>query len=184
MTDEATTAFRNLDRFRDYLHVLAESLLSASLRKKVDAADVVQQTLLQGYQSFEQFRGTTDAELAAWLRTILSNVMFGLMREYSRQCRDISREQSIQAVEQSSMQLANLLAANTSSPSAALQRQEWANEVARAMLKLTTDQRQAIMLKYWHNATLAEIGEQLGKSNEAVAGLIFRGMQKLKEMFR
>lgn len=36
------------------------------------------------------------------------------------------------------------------------------------------------MLKYWQGATLAEIGEQLGKSTEAVAGLIFRGMQKLR----
>ena len=184
MSDGAQDPTHDLERFRDYLLVLAESMLNTQLRKKTDAADIVQQTLLQAFQSIDQFRGSTDAELASWLRSILSNVLFGLMREYSRQCRDISREQSIQAVEQSSLQLANLLAANTSSPSAALHRQEWANDVARAMLQLTSEQRQAIMLKYWHNATLAQIGQQLGKSNEAVAGLIFRGMQKLREMFQ
>ena len=177
-------ADEEFERFRDYLHVLAESQLNARLRRKIDAADVVQQTLMQAYQAREQFRGTTDAELAAWLRTILCNVLFGLAREYSRQCRDVTREQSMHDLEQSSMHLANLLAANTSTPSAALQRHERANEIAHAMLKLTSEQRQAIMLKYWHEATLAEIAEQLGKSTEAVAGLIFRGMQKLRGTFK
>lgn len=169
--------------FRSYLQVLAETQLHARLKSKVDPADVVQQTLLQAHQARDQFRGTTDAEKAGWLRTILSNVLCGLAREYSRQRRDVTREQSIQALEQSSIQLANLLAADSSSPSAALHRQERACALARAMLKLTADQRHAIILKYWHGATLADIGQQLGKSTEAVAGLLFRGMQRLKGEF-
>lgn len=169
--------------FRSYLQVLAETQMHNRLKSKVDASDIVQQTLLQAYQAKKQFRGTTEAEKAGWLRTILSNVLFGLARDFSRKRRDVSREQSIQAVEQSSLQLANLLSADGSSPSAALHRQERANELAQAMLKLTGDQRQAIILKYWHGATLAEIGEELDKSSEAVAGLIFRGMQKLKGEF-
>lgn len=170
--------------FRNYLLILAESQLNAKFRSKVDAADVVQQTMLQAHQARDQFRGSTDAEMAAWLRSILSNVLYGLAREFSRQRRDITREQSMQAVEKSSLQLANLLAATTSSPSAALHRHERANELAQAMLTLTSEQRQAIMLKYWQGATLVEIGAHLGKSTEAVAGLIFRGMQKLRGKIR
>lgn len=180
MSDPTNDLQDEFEPFRDYLLILAESQLHARLKSKVDAADVVQQTMLQAYQARDQFRGTTEAEKAAWLRTILSNVLYGVAREFSRQRRDITREQSIQAVEQSSLQLANLLTASTSSPSAALHRHERANQLAHALLALTTEQRQAIMLKYWQSATLAEIGEQLGKSTEAVAGLIFRGMQKLK----
>ena len=52
------------------------------------------------------------------------------------------------------------------------------------MLALTSEQRQAIMLKYWQGATLSDIANQLGKSTEAVAGLIFRGMQKLRGSIR
>lgn len=172
------------EAFRPYLQILAESQLHARLRSKLDAADVVQQTLLQAYQAREQFRGHTDAERAAWLRTILGNVLSGLARDFSRQRRNVSREQSIQAVEQTSIHLANLLAAHSPSPSADLHRQDRANELARAMLTLTSEQRQAIILKYWHDATLAQIGQQLGKSPEAVAGLVFRGMQKLREQFQ
>ncbi len=180
MTELASNAEDEFEPFRSYLQVLAETQLHARLKSKIDAADIVQQTLMQAHQAREQFRGTTDAERAAWLRTILGNVLCGAARDFSRQRRDVTREQSIQAVEQSSLKLANLLTANTSSPSAALHRQDRANELAKALLKLTTEQRQAIMLKYWHGATLAEIGEQLGKSTEAVAGLVFRGMQKLR----
>ena len=104
-----------------------------------------------------------------------------MARDFSRKRRDVSREQSIQAVEQSSLQLASLLPADGSSPSAALHRHERADELAKAMLKLTAEQRQCIILKYWHGSTLADIGKQIDKSPEAVAGLVFRGMQRLKK---
>lgn len=168
------------EAFRSYLHVLAETQLHNRLKSKVDASDIVQQTMLQAYQARSQFRGSSDAEKAAWLRTILNNVLCGLARGFGRQRRDVSREQSMQAIENSSVQLMNLLAGDVSSPSAAMHRHERADELARAMLKLTAEQRQAIMLKYWHGKTLSQISETLGKSNEAVAGLIFRGMQKLR----
>jgi len=169
-----------LEEFRSYLHVLAETQLHARMQAKVDASDIVQQTLLQAHQAEAQFRGNTSAEKAAWLRTILNNVLCGIARGFGRQRRDISREQSMQTIEQSSLQLMNLLASDVSSPSAALHRHERADDLAKAMLRLTADQRQAIILKYWHNQTLAQIGEELNKSTEAVAGLIFRGMQKLR----
>lgn len=171
------------ESFRSYLHILAETQLQNRLKAKVDASDIVQQTMLRAHQARDQFRGSTDAEKAGWLRTILGNVLCGLMRDFSRQRRDISREKSIQAVEQSSIQLANLIPADSSSPSAALHRDERANALAQAMLQLTEEQRQAIIMKYWQGMTLAQIAEQIGKSNEAVAGLIFRGMQKLKSEF-
>ena len=180
--DEKSTRPDEFESFRSYLHILAETQLHARLKSKVDASDIVQQTMLQAYQAREQFRGTTEAEKAAWLRTILGNVLSGLARGFSRKRRDLSREQSIQAVEKSSLQLTNLLSADTSSPSSAMHRHERADQLAKAMLRLTAEQRQAIMLKYWQGATLAEIGQQLDKSTEAVAGLLFRGMQKLRSV--
>lgn len=181
MTNEKSGHSEEFEPFRSYLHVLAETQMQNRLKSKVDASDIVQQTMLQAYQAREQFRGNSDAEKAGWLRTILGNVLCGMARDYSRKRRDVSREQSIQAVEQSSLQLANLIPADGSSPSAAMHRHERADELAKAMLKLTNEQRQAIILKYWHGSTLADIGEQIDKSPEAVAGLVFRGMQRLKK---
>ena len=69
--NESTAEF---EPFRSYLQLLAETQLQTRLRSKVDAADVVQQTMLQAHQAREQFRGETDAEKAGWLRTILNYV--------------------------------------------------------------------------------------------------------------
>jgi RNA polymerase sigma-70 factor (ECF subfamily) len=178
--EENSAIGAELEAFRPYLQIMAESQLFDRLKSKVDAADIVQQTLVQAYQARDQYRGQSSAERAAWLRTILNNVLLATAREFSRQRRDINREHSMQAIEQSSMHLTNLLIATTSSPSAALHRQELANQLAHAMLALTSDQRQAVMLKYWEGLTLVEISQRLEKSTEAVAGLIFRAMQKLR----
>ncbi len=48
----------------EYLRVLARLNLDARLRGKIDASDIVQQTVLQAHERSDQFRGSTEAE---WL---------------------------------------------------------------------------------------------------------------------
>jgi len=59
------------DQFRNYLKTLARVHVSSALRGKTDASDLVQETFLRAHEAFALFRGSTEAELAAWLRSIL-----------------------------------------------------------------------------------------------------------------
>ena len=61
----------DLERFRPYLRVLARANLDPRLRAKVDPSDVVQDAFVRAVRAADQYRGTTDAELAGWLRQIL-----------------------------------------------------------------------------------------------------------------
>ncbi|HEV3082875.1 MAG TPA: sigma factor, partial [Gemmataceae bacterium] len=85
-----------LDRFRSYLLLLAQVRLDPILKGKLDASDVVQQTLLEAHQDLRKFRGQTAEEQAAWLRQILARNLANAIRDLRRQKRDVTRERSLQ----------------------------------------------------------------------------------------
>ena len=58
---------------RNYVDILARAEMAGWLKAKVDASDLVQQTLLDAYRGLNNFRGTTEAEWLGWLRRILTN---------------------------------------------------------------------------------------------------------------
>src|SRR3954454_797088 len=106
------------ERFRDYLLLLARSCLGRHERALLAPSDVVQQTLLEAHRKRDQFRGRSDAELAAWLRQMLKYCIADAFRAGGRAKRAAARERSLEAaVEESSSRLEAWLAADQSSPS-------------------------------------------------------------------
>lgn len=171
-----------LERFREYLHLLARVHLGQQLQGKLDASDVVQQTLLEAHRKREQFRGHTTAEMAAWLRQMLAFSLADTLRAASRAKRDVTRERSLEtALEQSSARLDAWLAAEQSSPSQQAQRHEQMLHLAEALATLPEVQREALVLRHCQGLALAEISERLGRSPAAVAGLLKRGLAQLRE---
>ena len=61
--------------YRRWLEVLARMQMETRFQAKFDASDVVQQTLLEAHRDLPAFRGTTEAELLAWLRKILAHAL-------------------------------------------------------------------------------------------------------------
>src|SRR5438874_621284 len=86
-----------LERFRDYLRLLAGLQVGPRLRVKVDPSDLVQQTLLKAHQARDQFRGASSGEMSAWLRQILARTLADAARDLGRERRDIARERSLEA---------------------------------------------------------------------------------------
>jgi RNA polymerase sigma-70 factor, ECF subfamily len=175
----------DLERYRDYLRLLARMQLDPKLQPRVDASDVVQQTFLQAQQALPDFRGNTDAELAAWLRQILSRNLAHVVRDHHRDRRDIARERSLDAaLDASSIRLERWLAAQQSSPSQQAQRNEELLRLAQVLAGLPEAQREAIVLHYWQGWTTVQIGRHLDRSPAAVAGLLKRGLKELRRHLR
>jgi RNA polymerase sigma-70 factor (ECF subfamily) len=181
MTPLAEAHGRLLEKFRDYLRLLARVHLDPRLRGKLDPSDVVQQTLLEAYEKREQFAGATEAEWLAWLRTALAHNLADALRAFSRARRAVARERPLADVaDDSSRRLGEWLAAEQSSPSQRAERHERAVHLAAALAALPDDNREALVLHYCEGQPLAEIARRLGRTTAAVAGLLKRGVKRLR----
>lgn len=172
------------DRYRPLLHLQVRLLrLAPQFRRRFDSSDLVQDALLKAHQFRGRFRGTTDAEWMAWLHEILRNVVADRVREAMAGKRDLRLEQSLQvAVDESSSRIERFLSDDGSSPSEQAERGELLMRLASAIEQLSPEQRDVIVRRDLRGEPVDQIAQQLGRSEKAVAGLLFRGRHKLREL--
>ena len=184
MADEMAEIDVVLRRYRGYLRMLAELQLDPRLRGKLDPSDIVQQSMIQAYEAWDQLRGASDGERLAWLKMIVARNVLHALRDFRRAKRDVCRELSLEgAVDDSSARLESWLSAGQSTPSRCVERAEQLLQIAGAVENLPQGQRDAVVLFYWQGCSLAEISENLGRSVSAVVGLLHRGVTRLREQF-
>jgi RNA polymerase sigma-70 factor (ECF subfamily) len=185
MPPEQSSEGFDLESFRGYLGILARARLDPRLQAKLDASDLVQQTLLEAHQARAEFRGQSRGQMAAWLRQILARNLANALRDFTRDKRDLAREQSLEeAVRHSSFRLETWLAAEQESPSGQAEHNEEALRLAEALAELPEGQREVVLLRHVHGWSLAQISRQVGKSASAVAGLLHRGLQQVRARLR
>lgn len=166
-------------RFRAYLRFLAESRVDPRLKRHVDLSGVVQQTLLEAHQAAEM---NPVSVTLPWLRRILANNLTDEVRRLHTDKRDVRRERSLsQAIEQSSLRLEAMLADSSPAPIEQLARQEQVLKLSEVITRLPESQREALVLQAWQGWSLAEIAEHMGRTPQAVAGLLKRGLRQLRQ---
>ncbi len=167
--------------FRDYLLVLARIHLDRRFDAKVSPSDVVQEALLNAHAALGDLRGRTPQERLAWLRRILTNAIQKNLRDLHRGKRDIRREQSLEAaLERSILHLEMCLASGAPSPSERAQQAERILRVSTALVSLPDAQRDAVLYKYLGGLSQDEIAARLGRTSQAIAALIHRGLKGLR----
>ena len=183
MAKQAKGSERPLEVYREYLRLLARLQLDPRLRGKLDPSDVVQEALLKAYEKRDQFRGQTEAERVAWLRSILANTLVDAARKYGAQGRDVAAERSLEAaLHESSARLEQMLATDASSPVQHAEREEELLRLADGLAQLSEDQRTALELKHLSGYTVEAIAQQMGRSKTAIGGLLRRGVKRLREL--
>jgi RNA polymerase sigma-70 factor (ECF subfamily) len=185
MDPAASVREGELERFRDFLSLLARLQFDPHLQGKVDLSGVVQQTLLEAHQAFDRIRGWDESQQAAWLRKALAHNLTDEVRKLRTAGRDVRREQPLEAaLERSSARLEAWLAADQTSPSQRAARQEDLLRLAEALTRLPRDQRTAVELHHLRGYAVAEVARQMGRSEGAVGALLVRGLRKLRERLR
>lgn len=170
-----------VETYRDYLLSVARFRLSKDLAVKVAPSDVVQETLLQATQNFQQFRGTTEEELRQWLQTIILRNVIDTHRQFRRVGkRDLSREIPL-AQSNDKVSPTQVLISREETPSARLRRTESARSLNAAISRLSDEYQFVIHQHSFEKKGFDEIGKCLNRSADAARKLWARAVEKLAQ---
>jgi RNA polymerase sigma-70 factor, ECF subfamily len=182
--DEAALG-RLLELYRNYLRLIAGSLIGQALSVRLDASDLVQETFLKASREFGQFLGSTEPELTAWLRRILVRTLANQAKHHGRQARDYHRQESLEAMlDRSSEAVQRALAAPSPSPSGHAIRREQAVLLADALEKLPADYREVFILRNLEHVPFDEVAARMGRSPGAARVLWKRAMDRLSQLLK
>jgi RNA polymerase sigma-70 factor (ECF subfamily) len=172
---------------RSYVGLVARATLERRLQSKVDASDLVQQTLMDAHRDFSQFAGTTEQEWLAWLRKILAHNTGDAYRHFAADKRQIQREMSLQSAMPAGSQPGSLgagydPASPVDTPSQIVLGQELELAVAEAMTQLPADYREVVFLRNVQRLPFDEVAVRMERSRPAVQMLWMRALHRLREI--
>ena len=166
-----------------YLRVAAHQDLGVALRSRIDAADVVQETLIEACRDFPYFRGKTEKSLFAWLRQILHNNLTNEKRRHiTAAMRSIRREVRLNKTALNCLH--DLAQSEWESPREQAQAQETSEALQRVLRNLPEHYRQVLLLHSCEELTFAEVGERLHCSAEAARKLWGRAAKEFALIYR
>lgn len=171
-----------LVQYEPWLRLLARREIDSRFRGKFSASDAVQQTMVEAWKGWQQFRGEIEPQRRAWLRQILAHQLARLARQYAgTQKRDIAREANLQrSLAESAARLEDVLPADASSPSNRAIRDEQQLQLAAALEQLPDDYRVVIILRHIEDLPYTEIAHRMKRSEGAVRMLWVRALAQLR----
>ena len=129
---------------------------------------------------YSQLEGRTEGERVSWFKTILRNVAIDWHRRSRRGGAGPTLSLDQRFGDPSSLGCGDPPADGTS-PSQKCVKAEEADLLRAAIAKLPPDQRTAVTLKYLEGLPVAEVADRMGKTNDSVANLIYRGQNAVLE---
>ena len=136
---------------------------------------------MQAHRHFAAFRGCTEAEFVAWLRSILKRLLANHARRYlvSRR-RDARLERTIARPLDDRPTADCEPVARNSSPSDEAVRHEATLQIRAAIEQLPSEYRRVIDLRNVEGLSYADVAERMGRSVDGVQKLWIRSLAQLR----
>jgi RNA polymerase sigma-70 factor (ECF subfamily) len=167
-----------LKQVQDVLTKLARQQFQADLRQRQNPSDVVQLTLTRMINGFDDFRGTTENELYAWMKTILKNELHVARRHQQQAKRDARRDRKQTDNSDAPAYIGGVDPELT--PSSEAINKEKVQLLRNAMSRLSPEFQQVIQLRSLEEKPFQEIAEIMNKSYDAVAKIWQRAVVQLE----
>jgi RNA polymerase sigma-70 factor, ECF subfamily len=145
-----------------------------------DAQDVSQEAVLKAWSRLEQFAGKQEEsidEFRAWISRIATNASIDVLRQ-RREGRIASLEEPKGQGEET---LGSGIASEQQDPEERCARREMGRMLAKAIVQLPPDLRQACLLRDVLHYSTQEVADRLGISVVAVRLRLFRAHRRLRE---
>jgi len=168
-----------LGLYRAQVRYEAGIRLEGALRAKMDGSDAAQSVLLRATERFEQFRGESAAEFAAWLRQILVNHLRDEHRRFHGETRAVAREVRLEDLDRFDDECRALLDSAEQNTIDEAARRELCLRVADALEKLPESAREAIALRTFHHLEWAEVAARLATTPDAARMRWSRAIQQI-----
>ncbi len=168
-------------RFESLALPFMRALYNTALRltqEPQDAADLMQETFLRAYRTFENFIPGTNCK--AWLFTILYSIF---VNQY-RQAKQRPRVESLEELEQRFHQFAQAPDPASDMTTVDGWGRRWSPEVERALRQLPEDFRAPLLLVDVEELAYEEAASVLGCAVGTVGSRLFRGRKLLFAMLQ
>ena len=164
-----------LELCRPLLSLMTRQSMGQKMRSREGDSDVVQKTIIEAFQDFAKFQGRTAQEFLAWLKQLHRHNIQNVIRYHLAGKRDLRRDAQLHMSREGDLSLSWYVSADKEvSPGVQLVNSEKALALAAAIQELPEAQRTAITM-------LAIICVAMEKTPAAVAGLLRRGLQALRQ---
>ena len=153
-----------LEHYRDYLRRMVAARLDRRLAPRIDASDVVQETLADAAQRLDEYLSDPPLPFFGWLRVLAGEHVREAHRKHLfAKGRSVVRESRPPELNDVSMlNLAHQLASNDTSPSNSLMRDEQLEWVRAGLAALHAHDREVLVMRYVEALSSVEISQALG----------------------
>lgn len=174
-----------LQRYRGRLRNMISVRMDTRIARRVDASDVVQETLAVADQRLDAFLKDQPISYYAWLRSLARDQLVDVYRRHIlAQRRSVTREQpwELAMSDASAILLAEQIPAETLSPSEVFSREEVHARVKQLLSEMAPQEREIVVMRHLEGLSVKEIARVLELSEGTVKSRHFRSLSAIRKI--
>jgi RNA polymerase sigma-70 factor (ECF subfamily) len=170
--------------YRDKLKQMLQFRMDHRLRGRADSSDILQEVCIDAHQRIRHYLKRPELSFYIWLRQLTAQRLIDVHRRHLlAERRDVKQEISISqpvGVGGTSVQIAEQLVGQLTSPSQAVIREEMLAQLEKALNQMDPIDREVLALRHFEELGNGEVAEVLGIKVSTASNRYVRALSRLR----